>query len=253
MAVQIAAGADEQFVKTGDGAENPSRIDGIGEQFQFFRERSIAQDRCFQFGRKFKEIGEQAVENADLILEGGIAVLGQGRSVGEKLGETAALRGAFEDAQRALAAFGGGVDIHFDGEAGTTLGELRGEFDFGGLASGLFFQDGFHGRLRERGEMKLQAAGDDGGQKCIRRRRGQNQRGRAGGLLEDFQEYVGDIPAHGLRTIENEDAAAAHRLKVGGALHGTQLAHTQHGAGYRTLQTDRIGHEGPDIGMRLQD
>ncbi len=77
MAVQVAAGAGKKFVKTGDGAENPGRIDRIGERRQFSRERSVAQDGLFQFGRKFKEISEQAVENADLILEGGIAVLGQ--------------------------------------------------------------------------------------------------------------------------------------------------------------------------------
>src|SRR6266851_4505899 len=78
LAVQIAAGSGVKFVKTGNGAEHPGRIHGLAERFQFFRERSIAQDGFFQFGRKFKEIGEQAIENADLILEGGFAVLGEG-------------------------------------------------------------------------------------------------------------------------------------------------------------------------------
>ena len=49
------------------------------------------------------------------------------------------LRGAFEDAQRASAALGGRLDIHFDGEARAALRELRGEFDFRGFAIGLFF------------------------------------------------------------------------------------------------------------------
>jgi len=51
-----------------------------------------------------------------------------------------------------------------------------------------------------------------------------DQRRRTGWLLENFQEDVGDIPAHSLRAIEDEDAAPAHRLKVGGTLDGTQLA-----------------------------
>lgn len=40
---------------------------------------------------------------------------------------------------------------------------------------------------------------------------------------------------HRFRAIENEDAAAAHGLKVSGALDGTQLAYAQHGAGNGTL------------------
>src|SRR5437899_6935912 len=59
--------------------------------------------------------------------------------------------------------------IHFDGEARAAFGELCGEFDFRGFAIGLFFQDFFHGRLRERCEMKLQATGDDGRQKRDRK------------------------------------------------------------------------------------
>src|SRR6266702_6941529 len=75
LAIQVAARSGVKFVKARDGAENPRRIHGFGERFQIFRERSIAQDRLLQVRRKFKEIGEQAVEDADLILEGGIAIL----------------------------------------------------------------------------------------------------------------------------------------------------------------------------------
>src|SRR5260370_75404 len=101
--------------------------------------------------------------------------------------------------------------------------------------------------------MKLQATRDDGRQKRIRRGRGKDQRRRAGWLLEDFQKNVGDIPAHGLRAIEDEDAAAAHGLKVGGTLDGAQLAHPQHGARDGALQADRVGHERPHVRVRLED
>src|SRR6266446_1664668 len=100
LTVQISARAEVKLVKTGDGSENPGRIHKSTERCQFFRERSIAQDGFFQFGRKFKEIGEQAVKDAELVLEGRIAVFGKSRGVGEQLGETLALRGSFEDAQR---------------------------------------------------------------------------------------------------------------------------------------------------------
>src|SRR5882762_6173993 len=101
--------------------------------------------------------------------------------------------------------------------------------------------------------MELQATRDDGRQKRIRRGRGKDERRRAGRLFEDFQEDVGDIPAHGLRAIEDENAAAPHRLEIGGALDGAQLAYAQHGARYRTLETYRVGNERPDIRVGLQD
>src|SRR6266566_9168364 len=77
LAIQVAARSCVKFVKARDGAENPRGIHGLGKRSQLFRERSIAQDRLFHVRRKFKEIGEQAVEDAELILEGGIAVLGE--------------------------------------------------------------------------------------------------------------------------------------------------------------------------------
>ena len=151
------------------------------------------------------------------------------------------------------AAVGGLFDIHFHGQAGAAFGELRGEFEFGGLAIGFLFQDFFDVGLRERREMKLQAARNDGGQQRVGRRRGQDERGGAGRLFENFQEDVGDVPAHGLRAIQDEDAAAAHGLEVGGALHGAKLADAQHGARDGAFQADGIGHQRPDVRMRLQD
>src|SRR5258708_21108799 len=80
LTVQIAARAEVKLVKTGDGAENPARIDTSTERFQFFCERSIAQDRFFHFGRTFKEIGEHAVKVTDLVLDSSIAFFSERRS-----------------------------------------------------------------------------------------------------------------------------------------------------------------------------
>lgn len=156
-----------ELVESGDGAENPSGVHGIGEQGQFFRKRSIAQDWIFYFRREFKEIGEQAVEDAELIFERGFAVFGDGGGLCEKLGEALALGGAFEDLKSIAAGLGRNGDIHFEGEAGAAFGELRGEFDFGGLAIGFFFQDFFDSVLRKRREMELQAARDDCRKQCV--------------------------------------------------------------------------------------
>jgi len=75
---------------------------------------------------------------------------------------------------------------------------------------------------------------------------------RAGRFLEDFQENVGDVVVHGVCAVEDENAAAAHGLKVGSALDGAQLA-TRTWACYRAFQADWIGHECPDVRVRLQD
>src|SRR5882724_5351607 len=87
LAVQIAARAEIKFVKTNDGAENPGGVDGLAERMQLFCEGSIPQGGLFQIGRKFEEVGEQAVEYADLIFEGGVAIFREGRSRGEELAE----------------------------------------------------------------------------------------------------------------------------------------------------------------------
>jgi hypothetical protein len=42
-------------------------------------------------------------------------------------------------------------------------------------------------------------------------------------------------------------------LKIGGALDGAKLAYAEHRPGYGSLQPNRIGNEGPDVGMRLQN
>src|ERR1700740_882201 len=188
-----------------------------------------------------------------MVLEGGIAVLSEGRSIGKKLSEPLTLRGTFENAQGASATLCLSVNVQFHGQAGAALGELRGELDFERLASGLFFQDFLDGYSRQRRKMKLQAARDDGRQKRVRRRCGKNKRCRAGRLFENFQDHASDIPTHGLRAIEDKNAAAAHGLKVSGTLDGAQLADPQHRASYRSLQADGIGHERPDVRVRLQN
>src|SRR5260370_28494768 len=103
---------------------------------KFFGGGRMGEDGIFHFGCKFKEIGEQAVKDTDLILEGGITVFGESRRVREQLGEAMTLGGAFEDAQRVSTALRRGINIHFDGEAGAALGDLGGELDFRMCASG---------------------------------------------------------------------------------------------------------------------
>lgn len=101
--------------------------------------------------------------------------------------------------------------------------------------------------------MKLQAARDDGREERVGRRRGQDKGGGAGGLFENFQEDVGDVPAHGFGAVKNENAAASHGLKVRGTLNGAKLSDAKHGTGDGTFQTDGVGNERPDVGMGLQD
>lgn len=79
-------------------------------------------------GGELEEIGEEAVENVDLIFEGGVAVFGEGGGAREKLRETLAACGVFEDAQGIAAAPGAFLDVHFDSQAGTAFGKLRGQF-----------------------------------------------------------------------------------------------------------------------------
>ena len=51
----------------------------------------------------------------------------------------------------------------------------------------------------------------------------------------------------------DKHSASAHRLKVGRALDGAELADAQHGSRYGTFQADRIGNQRPDVRMRLED
>ena len=127
LAIQIAASAGVKFVETGDGAHDPARIDGFGECFEFLCQRNVSQDGMLHARGELEEIGEQAVEDVDLVFKGGVAVLGEGRGGGEKLREALAARGTLEDMESVAAALGGFFDIHFDGQAGAAFGELRGE------------------------------------------------------------------------------------------------------------------------------
>lgn len=224
-----------ELIETRNGAHDPARIDGFGEGFQIFCERNIAQDRVFHRGGKLEKIGEQAIKDANLVFERGFAVLGERRGVSEKLPEALAARRALEDAQRIAATLFGFLDVHFDGQTGAAFGELRGELQFCRFALGFCLENVFDFGLRKRREVELQTAGDDCGEQRKRRRRGQDERSRTGRFFEDFQKNVGDVPAHGLRAIQNEYAAAAHRLEIGGALNSAKLADTQHGAGDRAF------------------
>jgi hypothetical protein len=77
LAIKVAACASVEFIESGNGAENPSGVHGFAERFEFLGERQISQNRFLYFGRKLQEIGEQAVEDGDLIFEGRFAVLGK--------------------------------------------------------------------------------------------------------------------------------------------------------------------------------
>jgi len=129
---------------------------------------SVAQNRVLYTGSEFEEIHEQAVENGELIFERGFAVLSENGCGGKELSEALAASGAFEDLESVAAAFGSFFDVHFEGQAGATFGELRGLKAFLRWAISFLFEDTFDVRLRERGEMKLHAAGDDGRKQRIR-------------------------------------------------------------------------------------
>ena len=74
-----------------------------------------------------------------------------------------------------------------------------------------------------------------------------------GGSSRIFKKHVGDIPAHGFGFVDDEYAAAAHRLKICGALHRAKLADAQHRTSHRRLESHWIGHQHPHIWMRLQN
>ena len=69
MAIQIATRASVKLIKTGDGAKNPGGIHGRSKRLEFLGERRVAESGLFYFGRELEEIGEQSVEDVDLILE----------------------------------------------------------------------------------------------------------------------------------------------------------------------------------------
>ena len=52
---------------------------------------------------------------------------------------------------------------------------------------------------------------------------------------------------------QNKNAPATHGLKISGALHGPKLPDAKHGTGHGIFQAHRIGHQRPDVGMRLQN
>src|SRR6267378_8032636 len=253
LTIQIATRTGVKFVEPRYGPENPPGIHQFAQGLEFLRERGVAENGLFDLGREFEEIGEQTIEDAELFLEGRIAIFGESRGVGEKLGEALAVCGTLQNAKSIPSALRSRFNIYFHREAGAAFGKLRGEFDFTWLAIRFVLQNFLDGGWRQRRKMKLQAPGYDGGQESVGRRSREDERGRARRLLENFQENVGDIPAHGFRAIENKNAAPAHRLKVGGALDGAQLADAQHRTCDGALQADGIGRKRPNVRVRLQD
>ena len=230
MAIEISADSGVEFVERSNGTHDPALIHGFGKSSQLLGEQSVAQGGLRQAGSEFEEIGEEAVKDTDLIFEGRVAILGKGRSVGEKLSEALTAGRALKDAKGVAATLRGNVHVHFEREPGAAFSKLCGKLQVGGFASGFLFEDGFDFGLRERSKIELETPGNDGGEKGIGRWRGQDERGAAGRFFQDFEEDVGDVPAHGFSAIENEDPTAAHRLKVGGALDGAKLADSEHRA-----------------------
>ena len=104
----------------------------------------------------------------------------------------------------------------------------------------------------ERGEEELQAARANRRQQKIGIRHQEDQCSRLGRFLQDFQENIGKIPAHGVRAVDQKHAAASLRLEIRGALHGAKLPHVQHRARYGIFQPHRIGNDGPHVWICFQ-
>jgi hypothetical protein len=126
LAAKVAASAGVHFIDAGDGAHHPARVNRFGEGREFFGEVRVAQNWVLNAGSEFEEIGEEAVENGELIFERRVAVLGEDGCGRKKLSEALAAGGALEDLEGVAAAFGGCFDVHFEGQAGAAFGELGG-------------------------------------------------------------------------------------------------------------------------------
>src|SRR5215471_1833653 len=113
LAVQIAASTRVKLVKARDSAEHPCGIDRSREHFQLFGKRGVAENGLLYFGRKFEEVREQSVENAELLFERGLAVFGERSGVREQLSKALAVRGVFKDAKGVFAGLRRGNDVHF--------------------------------------------------------------------------------------------------------------------------------------------
>ena len=91
------------------------------------------------------------------------------------------------------------------------------------------------------------------GSSGIRPRRDHDQCRSLRRLFENLQEDSRVGPAHCIRTIENENAAAALRAEVRSLLNGAQLTYSNHRPGHRSQAAHRIRDDGPDIRIRLQN
>ena len=158
-----------------------------------------------------------------------------------------------EKTENAAAEARGVGEVERESSAGAPVGELGSESAIGGFGAGAILQQRFDFFCGNRSEMKLQAAGADGGEHGIRRYGEENERGGFWRLFEDFQEEIGVGPAHRIGAIENEDAAAALWLEVSGALDGAQLADANHGPRDRREAANGIGNEQPNVWVSFED
>src|SRR5437899_21415 len=104
-----------EFVKSSDGAHNPSDIYGVAERRQFFDKWSVAQCRLLDTGSQLQQIAQQPIEHGDLFFEGRFAIFREGRGFRKKLCEAFAVSSALQNAQSVSALLRCLLKIHFDG------------------------------------------------------------------------------------------------------------------------------------------
>jgi hypothetical protein len=115
LAIQIAPSSRVKLVKTGDGAHDPLGINQLRQRIELFGQWNVSQGWLLHARCELQEIAKQAIEDADLILEGRLTVFGEGGCIGEKLREALAVCGALKDAQGVPPSFLSFFYIHLDG------------------------------------------------------------------------------------------------------------------------------------------
>ena len=202
---------------------------------------------------KFQKVGEQTIKQVQNIFKRFLFAFGELGGGGKHLAGFFAGDGLAEQGQNSAAQARGFFQIERERHSGAAAGKLREKFAVGGFRAGALLQESFHLLFANGGEMELQAARADGGQQRIRSGREKDQGGGVRRLFQDFQEDVGVSPAHGVRAVENKDAAAALGLEISGALHGAQLAHTNHGTRDGSAQAHGVGNDEPNIGIGFDE
>src|SRR5579885_733349 len=174
LTIEIAACSRGEFVESIDSAHDPCRTDGFGKGFEFLGEGGIAQHQELASRREFEQVGQEAVENGELLVESCFPIFGERSGACKELGKALRFGGAIENAERVPMALLGGFHVHFKSTAGAALGELSGKLDMRGLPAGFFLEQLLDLRERQGSKMELHAARDDGAEQRIGRRSDQN-------------------------------------------------------------------------------